>query len=216
VKKQMVLLGIVFMLTGCASGVPKTEFIQQSSQLAEGSFFKQEYTDPTADFRKYTSIKIEPVTLAYLENREKHKPAELSEVTRSFLRYLEEALSSEGFRVLPATAPSDVSTLIISPALITLGAPQRTLNVISSALIWTPVTSGSASFAAKLKDGESGAVLGEIAEKNTGGSGNMKSLVAGSYTKYTHAEAAFENWGQHLARMLKAKGVLCRTEAAAL
>ena len=136
-KKCFTLLLIV-IFSGCASTIAPSGFVQDHSRLYKGEFFEQEYISPLADLGKYTKIKVERVEMAYLKNKSKYDPSELVEVAGAFKTYFEQGLSEAGFKVLAASQPSDALTLIVQPALVSLGTPQRTLNVITSAVIWTP------------------------------------------------------------------------------
>jgi len=153
-------------------------------------------------FSKYRKIQVEPVSLRYLSEPEKHKEEDLVELAGIFQGELEKKLG-ERFVVVGSRDQPDEATLVISPALVHVGTPMRTLNVVTSAVLWTPVTSGAAAFEAKIKDGTSGVTLAEIAEKQIGGK-DMKSLTVGSYTKYDHAAAGFKEWSQQLLEMLQA------------
>lgn len=204
---RRVLLMALVIFSGCASQVQPSGFLGSNAVMKEGEFFKHEYFLPGAVLGSYSSVKIEPVDLHYLEDASKHDPSDLTELSGTFARLFEKGLTQAGFNVLGTFEPASSGTLVIKPALVKLGTPQRTLNAITSVVIWTPVTSGSAAFEAKMFDGGTGKVIAEIAEQNTGGSGSVESLTLGSYTKYTHAEAAFEAWGKRLAQMLKSKGM---------
>ncbi|MFZ5802031.1 MAG: DUF3313 family protein [Candidatus Omnitrophota bacterium] len=212
-KPYYFFLGL--LLSGCASTLETSGFLQNASVMSEGAFFKQEYFPAGEDLSGYASVQVRSADLSYLKDASEHTRSDLVKVAGELSRSLEEGLSKAGFQVLPASEKPGPGTLVVSPALVSLGTPERTLNAVTSVLIWTPVTVGSAGFAAKLLDGESGALLGEIAEKNKGGSGGAKSLTVGAYTKYTHAEAAFDTWGGRLAEMLRARGMRAgRSEAA--
>lgn len=106
------------------------------------------------------------------------------------------------FRLLGASEVADEKTLVLRLALVSVQSPPRELNVVTTAVIFVPVASGSATFEGKLLDGATGEVLAEIREKRSGGL-DAKSLTIGAYSKFVHAEAAFKKWAGELPKFLR-------------
>jgi len=196
---RMLVCGV--LLAGCASTHPYSGYLEMPALLQKGKYFKQEYVAEGAHFSKYRKVYVEETILDYLGNRQEHKDEDLENLKVRFKEEFEKKLG-EGYVLASRGEATDASTLVIRPALVYLATPNRALNVVTTAVVWLPVTSGKAAFEAKILDGATGLVLAEIAEKQTSGK-DMKSLAVGAYTKYDHAFAAFKEWGTQLLEMLQ-------------
>ncbi len=203
--QMMLVSAMAGYFAGCASTHEPSGFLSHSRYLSEGEYFKQTYVKPEANFSVYDTVIVEPVDLNYFNQEEDQDPSEIQDLAIELHQDLESKLS-ESYLVLSPDSPKNPGTLVIQPALVQVGTPERTLNVITSLLIWIPVTSGSAAFEAKIIDGATGELLAEVAEKQTAGTAtDAESMLVGSYTKYSHSRAAFKKWAQNFQDMLQNK-----------
>lgn len=188
------------VIPGCASAYNPSAFLDGVPPLKEGKYFKQEYLAGGTDFSQYRKIKVMPVQLSYLEDRDRFSPEELDRLAELFHEELENRLRAS-YKILNPGQDSDRQTLVVTPALVQVKTPMRVLNAATTVLVFVPVTSGSAAFEAKITDGFSGKLLAVASEKRTSGK-DTKSLTVGAYAKFTHAESAFKEWAEHLSGML--------------
>lgn len=202
-KNLMCMLFLIVIISACASTHAPSGFLEDYSSLREGIYFKQESISRTADFTKYDTVKIDPINMYYMEGKENYTREELDKLKDNFQNELKEAFKNKGIRVLTEGQIPNEKTIVLDVAVTKIKSPQRTLNAVTSVLVFVPVTAGSAAFETRMKDGATGEVLVEVAEKHSGGGTDTKSLAVGSYTKFTHAESAFEIWAKKLAEIVR-------------
>lgn len=195
---------LLALLAGCVSISKPAGFLEDYSRLYEGAYFKQEYVAPGVNFFHYSKVKVEPVSLRYFKDPSKFEPEDLERLAARLRTELENGLSQK-YEAIEPPGKADKETLVVTPVLVDVETPPRTLNVVTSALVFVPVASGSATFEAKLSDGETGKVLAEIAEKRSGNL-DAASLTVGPYMKFVHAEAAFKKWGDQLKSFVARSG----------
>ncbi|HNV85473.1 MAG TPA: DUF3313 family protein [Candidatus Omnitrophota bacterium] len=198
----VLLLFCILGTTGCASVHPSSGFLHDSESLQKGTFFEQESLAAGASFSTYRKIKINPAELKFFSSEDKISGTDLNRLASRMTAEFKTRLG-ERYEILEDSESPDAETLVVSPSLIFHKTPVRLLNVITSLLIFFPVTSGSAAFEAALTDGSSGKLLAQVAEKRTGAL-DIKSLLIGSYMKYTHAEGIFKKWAELLSEFLTA------------
>lgn len=196
------LLFCILAAAGCASVHSPSGFLPDSASLQKGVFFEQESLTAGTTFSKYRKIKVNPVELGFFSSEDGISGTDLNRLASSLATEFKTRLA-ERYQILGDSESPDAETLVISPSLVFQKTPMRLLNVVTSLLIFVPVTSGSAAFEATLADGGSGKLLAQIAEKRTGAL-DIKSLLIGSYTKYTHAEGVFKKWADLLSDFLTA------------
>ena len=190
----------VFSVAGCASVHPPSGFLPKASALQKGKHFEREEIAQGTILKSYRKIKIEPVELGFFSTEDEIPESELKRLAFLLTAEFKNRLD-ERYEILADTQTPDAETLVISPGLVFHKSPARLINAITTLLIFVPVTSGSAAFEAKISDGGSNRLLAQIAEKRTGAL-NIKSLLIGPYTKYTHAEGIFKKWAELLAEFL--------------
>ena len=204
--RQGVRLGAVaalaLWLPACAS-IPQHQsgYLRSYSDLEAGKHFKQQYVAPGVTFDQYRSVKITPVELGFLEQQDTYTTEELNRLTARFQKELEAEMGTS-HRILSKGDPPDERTLIVSPALISLTTPWRFTNLITTLVIWVPISWGSTTFEAKLLDGATRRVVARVAEKRSGGGFDLKSLLIGSYLKFHDVEVAFRKWAKQLAKLV--------------
>lgn len=191
----------IVVVYGCATVQHASGFLEDYSVLHEGKYFKQEYVAPGIDFSKYRKIKVNPVELGYFQENDKYRQGELEDLAIRFKEEIETQLD-KNYEILTANSRADGETLVVSPALISVGTPHRLVNVATTVFAGPSFTRGSAAFEARLSDGVTGKTVALIAEKRMGAI-DAKSLTVGSFTKFTHAEGAFKDWASSLARFLE-------------
>lgn len=195
--------GVVFSLVfaGCASIEQPAGFLENYGRLVPGRYFKQEYAEKDAQFSRYRKVWFEPVDMGHFREEHKFSREERDKLASEFEKAFQARLASY-YSWVDRKEKVDGETLRIETALVSVGTPRRALNVVTTALVFVPVSGGSAAFEARIRDGLSGRVLAEIAEKRTAGT-DAKSLTAGPFMKFAHAEAAFKKWAEGLAVFLK-------------
>lgn len=201
--RQGAAAGLAVFLASCASVHGPGGYLSDYSRLKPGPHFKQEYVAADTPFNPYRKVKINPIELGHLQERGKYLEADLKRLAARFESELRAGFGTQ-YHVLGPKEAADSETLIVAPALISIGTPQRALNVVTSALVFVSVSSGSAAFEAKLLDGATGKVIAEMAEKRTGGK-DTKSLTAGPFMKFAHAEAAFKEWAEQLVHFVESR-----------
>ena len=92
---------------------------------------------------------------------------------------------------------------MIAPALVYATSPERIINAVTFWLIGFQFSKGSVAFEAKLIDGRTGKEIAAVAEERKGGGGwrDIKSLLAGGFFRFMHAEGAFNRWGTNFDKM---------------
>lgn len=201
--RMLCFLGLLGVLSSCASVHPASGFLGNDTRLREGLYFKQEFTDPKADLSKYDNVKINPVNLEYFDREAKFKmePGELERLASVLQTELTNQLENR-YRILSPKEKPDSKTLAVDPALVYRKSPYRVINIITTVLILAPVSAGSAAVEIKLSDGRSGKVIAQMAEKRTSNK-DFKSLVIGPFMKYQNAEAIFRKWSENLLMFLE-------------
>lgn len=198
----VILLTAVLFLSSCASAPPPSGFLGDYSRLEEGPRFKSEYKDASVRFTKYRKIKVNPVQTEFFDKEAKFEIGvdQAERLAGIFAMELRDRLAGH-YRIVSMSEKPDGETLVLDAALTHAKTPRRLLNVITT-LFFAPVSSGSASFEAKLSDGASGEVVARVAEKRTG-AWNIKSLLIGPFMKFDHAEAILRKWSGRMADFLQ-------------
>lgn len=203
--KTLAFVLLAAFLFGCVSASRPSGFLENYALTEQGNFFAQEYRTLGAELSNYRKVKVAPVILEYLdtESQAKAKEEDLVRLADLLKKHLEESLALR-YIVLSDDEKADSQTMEVLAALTHLKIPNRAANVVTSALIFIPVTSGSAAVEIKMIDSQSGEVLAQLAEKRTGAK-DAKSLTVGPFMKYAHTEAIFRKWSENLLSFLDGK-----------
>lgn len=193
----------LFLFSSCASVPPPSGYLETYAGLEEGTHFESEFKDPSVRFTKYRKVKVNPVRTDFFDKEAKFKIGvdQADRLASLFAMELRDRLAAH-YRIISMSEKPDAETLVIDAALTQAKAPRRLLNAVAMLLVFVPVSSGSASFEARLTDGESGKVVARVAEKRTGAA-NLKSLLIGPFLKFDHAEAILRKWSGRLAEFLQ-------------
>jgi hypothetical protein len=204
------VLGLLALsLSGCATasvGTP-SGFLQDYSNLQEGTYFKQEYIPKGTSFTGYKAVKVAPVNLSHLDNASSCDTGALEDLAKEFREDVEAQLSKSGFQT---TSDPSGRTLVISLALTNIETPDRLFNVgMTAASVVSPIPlpfdkDGQTSVEGKIMDGSTGQILMEFAEVRSGAGDKrtLKTLTVGKYQKFTNTQAVFAGWAQTIAKML--------------
>lgn len=201
-------LSCSILLAGCASSYDPTGYFENYDRMESGPYFKQEFTETSADFSKYKKIKLMPVTLDYFDKESEYKlnPGEKEWLVSSLEKSLKEALS-KSYSLEDLQAPPDAETLVVEPALVYARKPHRLINVVLTLLIMVPPSSGSAALEVKMIDGLSGKTVALVAEKRTG-AGDLKSLILDPFMRLGHLDAIFKTWAKNLTAFIASQKYL--------
>jgi len=206
----LILALLALSLSGCSTASVGTPagFLQDYSDLQEGTYFKQEYVPKGTSFSGYKAIKVAPVNLSHLDNQSSCDTGELENLAKEFRQDVEAQLQKNGF-----TVSSDPSghTLVISLALTNIETPDRLFNVgMTAASVISPVPlpfdkDGQTAVEGRITDGTTGKLLMEFAEVRSGAGDKrtLKTLTVGKYQKFTNTQAVFAGWAQTIAKMLQ-------------
>lgn len=207
-KKPYFLILLVFFLASCTTISTPSGFLGDYSRLEEGRFFRQEYIAPTANFSKYSKVKIHPVELKYFDKTVRQYDQQRLEKLGSKLKHALESELGKKYEVLSINTPPDEKTVIIRPALVSVTEPAPLLNLVTSFFIYVALSKGGAAFEAKIWDGETMKEIAVVSERRKGGGGirDVKSILIGNYTRFTHAEGAFKRWGKNLLELMASRG----------
>jgi len=205
-----ILGSFALCFSGCSTasvGTP-SGFLQDYSDLQDGTYFKQEYVPRGAKFSGYKAVKVASVNLSHLDNQSACDAGDLENLAREFREDVEGQLEKSGF-----TTTSDPSgrTLVISLALTNIETPDRLFNAgLTAASVVSPVPlpfdqDGKTAVEGKITDGATGELLMEFAEVRSGAGDHrtLKTLTVGKYQKFTNTQAVFAGWAQTLAKMLQ-------------
>jgi hypothetical protein len=145
---------------------------------------------------------VNPVQTEFFDKEAKFKIGvdQAERLAAIFAMELRDRLSGH-YRIVSMNEKPDGETLVLDAALTHAKTPHLVLNIVML-LIFVPVSSGSATFEARLSDGESGKIVAMMAEKRAG-AGNIKSLLIGPFMKFDHAEAILRKWAGRLADFLE-------------
>ncbi|MDD5226848.1 MAG: DUF3313 family protein [Candidatus Omnitrophica bacterium] len=201
---------LALSLSGCSTasiGTP-AGFLQDYSDLQEGTYFKQEYIPRGTSFSGYKAVKVAPINLSHLDNQSSCDTGELENLAREFREDVEAQLQKNGF-----TVSSDPSghTLVVSLALTDIETPDRLFNVgMTAASVVSPIPlpfdkNGQTAVEGRITDGTTGKLLMEFAEVRSGAGDkrSLKTLTVGKYQKFTNTQAVFAGWAQTIAKMLQ-------------
>ncbi len=204
----LVLLALSFSGCSTASVGTPSGFLQDYSDLQEGTYFKQEYVPKGTSFAGYRTIKVAPVNLSHLDNQSSCDTGELENLAKEFREDVEAQLQKSGFTV---TSDPSGHALVISLALTNIETPDRLLNAgLTAASVMSPVPlpfdkDGKTAFEGMITDGTTGQLMMEFAEVRSGSGDKMslKAMTVGKYQKFTNTQAVFAGWAQSLAKMLQ-------------
>jgi hypothetical protein len=205
----LALLALTFSGCSTASVGTPSGFLQDYSDLQDGTYFKQEYIPKGTSFVGYKTIKVAPVNLSHLDNASSCNTDELENLAREFRKDVETQLANSGFAL---TSDPTAHALVISLALTNIETPDRLFNVgMTAASVISPVPlpfdkDGETAVEGKITDGTTGRLLMEFAEVRSGAGDkrSLKTLTVGKYQKFTNTEAVFAGWSQTIATMLQA------------
>jgi hypothetical protein len=204
----LVLLALSFSGCSTASVGTPSGFLQDYSDLQEGTYFKQEYIPKGTSFMGYKAVKVAPVNLSHLDNASSCDAGDLENLATEFRTDVEAQLQKNG--IATTSDPSD-RTLVLSLALTNIEIPDRLFNVgMTAASVVSPIPlpfdkDGQTAVEGKITDGTTGQVLMEFAEVRSGAGDKrtLKTLTVGKYQKFTNTQAVFAGWAQTLAKMLQ-------------
>ncbi len=205
---MLVFLALSFSGCSTASVGTPSGFLNDYSNLRDGTHFKQEYIPKGTRFAGYKTIKVAPVNLSYLDNQSSCDTGDLENLAREFREDVEAQLQKSGFTV---TSDPSGHTLVISLALTNIEIPDRLFNAgLAAASVMSPVPlpfdkDGQTAFEGKITEGATGELLMEFAEVRSGSGNqmNLKAMTVGKYQKFTNTQAVFAGWAQTLAKMLQ-------------
>ncbi len=205
VKRSILVFGFAFFamisFSACTSVYKPSGYLDDYSTLQKGTEFKQERISETADFSKFTKVKVNQPELKYFENvNHEYDELDIQYLSDSLKLSLEKELGKK-YLVLGSDERADSSTLVISPALVYATSPERLINALTIWFIGFQFSKGAVAFEAKIEDGGNNREIAAVAEKRKGGGGlaDLKSILIGGLFRFTHAEGAFKRWGKNFA-----------------
>ena len=211
-QRTMVLLGILlFLLQGCAAtqqrrDVVKTGFLDNYSILQEGKGDHEallHYINPDADWRSYTKVILDSVTVWKNEETQDVSPEDLQTLTDFLYTQLHEALSQD-YTIVTQPGPGVMRAAF---AITEAEASDPTADVVTSIIPQTrlltgakglvvggkPGFVGSAGMEAKITDAQSGKILLEAVDRR----GGTKDL-SGMTNEWNDVEKAYTYWAAAL------------------
>lgn len=218
-KKELLAVAIGATLCACSvtnqtkppegQAVPTSGFLQNYSQLQPGS--KDQallvYINPDADWQKYNSVMIEPVTIG-LSADENISPEDQQVLSSYYYHALEDALSKKNFTIVHAPG-SGVMTVRVAltdanttrPVLRTISViiPQaRVLNAAQSLATGSYAFVGSAHSEGEVLDSITDVRLAAAVDEREGGM-SIKNAFGG---RWNDAKAAMDYWAERTAERL--------------
>ena len=205
---SVLLISATLLLSGCAATKPGsppqyTGFLADYSILQQGKKGQAErvYTNPTADWKKYTKIQLAPVTLWRGKNSQMQGVSQADAQKMSDYFYnLMYSKFSQHYKMVREPEPN---TLRISVAIVKLEEGKVTLETISTIVpqlnaatkLASLVTGkaplvGKASVEAKVTDAQTGALLAAGVDERIGG----KTLNSLSLSSWGDVENVMQFW----------------------
>lgn len=166
------------------------------------------YANPKADYKKYTSVIIEPVMMFKPKNASKEEIADLKTLSSNCYGYLVRELGGD-FKIVKDPAPG---VLKIQVAILDAETSDPTMDMLSTVLPFgaafsiaktfvtgKPSAVGEISGEMKITDATTGEVLFAGADRRAGGKG-----MSGIFDSWHDANAGMEYWAK------KTRYVLCK------
>jgi hypothetical protein len=189
----------VFLFTACASNKPA----KPSGFLKDYSGFKPipedpsmlYYERPNVDWKKYTKLMIDPVTVYYgrASKVQPIKPEELKKLADYFRSEAIEAVK-DAYPVVDKPGPD---VLRIRAAITDLKSANPWMNLAATAAVFMPVDMGGAAMEAEFIDSQTGERLAGVVDRKGGSPINLGDFT-GAYTEWGHAKSAFKEWAKLL------------------
>ena len=175
------LLGTIVMaavLGGCVK-TTSTSFVRNSNSLVEYA-----YTNPEADFSRYTALTTDGLEIYFPSNMDAPDPADIERIRASFRDAFRNAMRGD-FRIVDKPG-KDV--LKVRAQLVDMKVTGAEGDFIASGRFRNLVGRGELTFVMELIDSKSGVVLGRAADRT-----NSAAERAGDAT-WEDVDAAAEHW----------------------
>jgi len=157
------------------------------------------YLNPNADWSRYHSVVILPVSIHYIKEGEARKldKEDVDKMGDYFRNEMTQAIKGR-FGVVSDQGPR---VLVIRTSISDVKPTNVIANIVSKSLIWIPVDMGEAAIEGDIRDSMTGEVLAAIVDRKVG---SFFSTSLG-YTTWGHVKDGFEEWAKQLRIVMRGK-----------
>jgi len=177
-----------------AKKLPETGFLSNYSNLQAVSKNSLRYRNPHNSLKNYSNFIIDPVVVRFYDKSkvQSYDPKELAKL-KSYMRHAIKDAISGRYKVVEIPAPE---TARIRVAITDLNESTPILNVIPLAKL-SGAGLGGATMEAEILDSRTNEQIAAIVESQKG-----KRISLHGLTKWSHAQAAMDNWASRLRERL--------------
>ena len=213
-KKMLLICVVAVGLMGCKANPAKpTQFFGSTSGMQpvkEIEAFHQVWEKRGVDWNKYKTIYVAPVNTEYLREKQdwqkmsfsEYNPKQVEEMALFIHQAFKTALSeNKGKNPMPLVATPDKQTIILDMALTELVPTMTWLNAVSMSVIMYAPDRGCIAIECLLRDGETGEVLGKIADRECG---KDSILNFKDFSLNAHGRAIVKEWADQAVAVINA------------
>lgn len=194
----VLILSLYFLVSCAAKPHEETGFLNDYSNMQQTQNFHRFYIAPGVDFKAYKNVIIRPVNTTHLPEfkwyDERYDEKELKEIIRYMEWEFARALG-KSYLIVNEDYNYKGRTLILELALVKLAPVDAASNVISSALIYIPVSKGEVAVEGRLVDADTGKTVLKFTDARHGKENivNVK-----DFGRFMHAKDTINEWANEL------------------
>ncbi|MEE9201395.1 MAG: DUF3313 family protein [Candidatus Brocadiales bacterium] len=199
----ILIISLCFIASCAAKPHEETGFLGDHPEMKQTVNFHRLYIEPGTDFKTYKNVVIREVNTSHLPEFKwydnTYGEEELKEVTEHTEKEFANALGGN-YLIIKERPDYATETLILELALVKLAPVDKYSNVVSSALIYIPVSKGEVAIEGKLMDANSEKLVLMFTDARLGKQnvGNIK-----DFAKFMHAKDIINEWATELCGIMQ-------------